>query len=562
MIRSTLVAVATSALALTGMTVANGTAAAATVRYTSPTGSGVACTQVSPCSLPQAVSGAASGDTVQLTADEYTLNSQLDITVNNLTIRGPVGVTDSASFLAYLIFPETGVPNSDTKIQLFGSGTRFERLAITGRADGSAAIVSDASGTNTVYDRVRISNSGSADTLRGQDTTLTNSVVQQTGPGGLGSAVAITGLIDGSTIYSANGTAILQANQYHAAPSCSTIIVDTIAWGGSANMLVDDTSVGPFFCSPLLTSYDRSWIPQAAGAASGGGIRVIAGATAPIVGPGNLPDLPAVFDPTAPGSTYLSDLVLPVGSPAIDAGCPVGSSCSDHDYYGRPRPIGSANDIGAMEQSLPPVAGALSVGGITRTTATLAGPLQPRGERTQYRLEVRVTGSPTWTTASTGSQTTEVFGTPTVNGSLSDLSPATDYQARLVASSSRGESTGEPTTFRTLDPAPSPSPSLSVTSTRGSVTKKKARVASSVTVSAAGRITQRAVSTGRRAKTRCTTSRTATAAGQYRMVCSLSKKSRKELRKRPMRLVVTTRLTTPTGQTATATKRITLPRRR
>ena len=568
MFRTALVAVATASLTLATLTVAAGPAAAVTTRYASPTGSGVACTQSNPCTLPQAVSGASDGDVVQLTADEYYLTSQLDITADDLTIQGPEGVTDSSSFLAYLIFPEApiGVPNDQTKIRLFGDRIRFERLAITGRADGSAALVSG-SGGEARYNRVRIHNSGGADTLVGDNVTLTNSVVQQIGPGS-GSAVSVTGLISSSTIYSTNGTAILQANQYHATPNCSTIIVNTIAWGGGDNMLIDDTLPGSF-CPSLLVDYDYSWIPATPGASSSGGIRIVAASTPPTVGTHNLPDSAALFDPTSPGDSYLSDLVLPPGSPAIDAGCSRTGSCTSHDYYGRPRPIGSENDIGAMEQSLSPVAGAVTVGDISRTTATLSASLQPRGQATDLRFQVRPVGSPTWTTAATGSQATDLFGAPTVTGSLGDLSPAVDYQARLVATSGRGESASEPASFRTLDPAPTPTPTptptpptVSVTSTRVAVTRKKARVISAVTVSAAGRITQRAVSTGRRATTRGTVARSAAGAGQYRVVCTLSKKSRKELRKRSLRLAVTTRLTTPTGQTSATTKRVTLPRRR
>ena len=82
--------------------------AAASVRYASHTvadGSGAPCTQADPCSLFDAVTYAGAGDTVQLTADEYYLDRQLEVLVDNLTIRGPSAV---AAYLSLSIVSGPG----------------------------------------------------------------------------------------------------------------------------------------------------------------------------------------------------------------------------------------------------------------------------------------------------------------------------------------------------------------------------------------------------------------------------------------------------------------------
>ena len=117
----------TTAGALTVGLVAATPSAAASVRYASHTvadGSGAPCTQADPCSLFDAVTYAGAGDTVQLTADEYYLDRQLEVLVDNLTIRGPSGVGAPGAFIAYVIFRDQasgGLADSAHKHE-FGSG--------------------------------------------------------------------------------------------------------------------------------------------------------------------------------------------------------------------------------------------------------------------------------------------------------------------------------------------------------------------------------------------------------------------------------------------------------
>ena len=552
-ILSLFVAAAVAGAALVAAPVAS----AGAIRYASPAGSGTACTVAVPCSLTEAITNALDGDVVQLTADEYRLTSTLDVNADNLTIQGPAGMTEPADFLAYLIFPsqsEGGVPDNDAKIRIFGTGTHFQRLAITGVADGAALVGAGFATARTTYDRVRITNNGISDTLVGRGTTITNSVIKQEGAGTFGSAVAISGTITGSTIYSRNATAVLSSSSYTSAPNCSLVIRNSLLWGGYANLAVDDTGSGT--CAGLNVDYDYSWVPAPGGGGFGGGVRVT-GSSFPVIGFHNLPESPGVFDPTNPSDTYLSDLVLPPGSPAINAGCTAG--CSTNDYYGRPRPIGAANDMGAMEQSLPPASSVLGIGSRTQSAARLTALLRPRGAVTAYQFQVRRVGTTTWSSVGGGTLSTGLFGASSVSRRATSLRPDTTYDARLIASNSRGSRTPAPLSrFRTLAP-----PTLSVRVLRVKPSRRAIRVSSSALVSHPGMLAQRATSRSNgRTVTRCSTSRTATSASAFPLTCTMGKSARKALRRGSLKVTLKTTLAPGSGGSVTTLNRFTIRRKR
>lgn len=531
-------------------------AGAATIRYASHTvadGSGAPCTLADPCSLFDAVTGASNGDTVQLTADEYYLNRPLEVYANDLTIRGPAGVGAPGDFISYVFFRDEGsLPDTAHKLLIYANNTHFERLAINGTASGGGILVGagDATRSGQTYDRTYITNHGNGVGFVGHGATVTNSVVQQTGSGSSGTAAIMSGSITGTTVYSREGTALAALDSYlESSNGCSISVRNSMAWGAYANLLVDDSGAVSG-CSSISIDYDYSWIPDPAssGGPLGGGIRLSGTGTA-VPGTHNLPDTPAVFDPTDPADTYLGSWVLPANSPAIDAGC-TGGSCSDHDYYGRPRPIGAANDIGAMEQSLAPSVTPVAVSSSTTLTSTVS----PLGSATTYTLQVRRTGAD-WSAAASGS-TADAFTAVSVSATPT-LSPNTDYEARIVATNERGTTTSGLTAFRTS------SPGLTVSGLKAKVTKKKARLVSNATVTGAGRITQKATSgKGARKVTRCSTGRAATTAGTYRITCRLTKKSRTALRSGSLKLRVVTTFVPLSGDQVTITTRLRIPRRR
>lgn len=519
-------------------------ASAATVRYASPTGSGSACTQAAPCSLSTAVTAAPNGATVQLTADEYFLYSPLDVGVDDLTIAGPAGVNTPADFKAYIIFPEAvdgGVADTTTKLRIFGDNVRLERLAITGRADGSASLITNGVGsTGTRYDRVWLRNSGTSDTVRGQNVTMTNSVVTQDG-GADGAAVTFSGTIIGSTVYARLGTAILQSRGYHQDPDCGIIIRNTIAIGDRANLKIDNTAGS---CPSVTADYDYSWIPRTG---TGGGID-----GTPTEGAHNLPDLPSVFG----GPIEISDLTLPATSPAIDAGC-TGGVCSDHDYYGRPRPIGSRNDIGAMEQALPPALTAPTAAGVTTTSATISTGISPQGATTAYTLQYRLAGTSGWTEAAAGAVATNLFGQSTAGATLVGLEPGRDYETRTTGSNDRGTTTSAVGTFRTASLPVTPTVTLS--GLRAKVTKRKATLRSTATTSAAGILSQRATAAG---KPVCRSAARTVAPGATSLTCTWSKKARNHLRRKKLAVTVVTTLQPPGTPAVSTTSQLRVKRKR
>lgn len=535
-------------------------ASAATIRYASHTvadGAGTPCTQSAPCSLFDAVTGAGDGDTVKLTADEYYLSGPLEVHANDLTIEGPAGIGAPGDFIAYIFFRDAaggGAPDSAHKLLIFANNTHFRRVAINGTATGGGILVGagDSTRTGQTYDRTFITNHGDGVALVGHGASITNSVVRQTGTGTSGSAVIMSGAITGTTVYSREGTAVAALDSYLLSSNgCSIAVRNSMAWGAYANLLVDDTGALSG-CTSISVDYDHSWIPDplATGGPLGGGIRLVGTGTA-VPGAHNLADTPAVFDPTDPSDSYLGNWVLPLGSPAIDAGC-TGGACSDHDYYGRPRPIGAANDIGPMEQTLPPAVSAVAVSSMSTAGATLAATVSPRGAATTYTLQIRRPGTD-WSNVATGS-TADPFAAVPVNASPT-LSPGAEYEARITATNERGTAISGITAFRASEAT------IALSGLKAKVTKKRARLVSKATVSWAGRITQKATS-GTRGVTRCSTGRDVAAPGSYRLTCALTTKARTALRKGPLRLRVVTTLRPTSGDPASITSRLKISRRR
>mgnify|MGYP000889931554 CR=1 FL=1 len=558
----TTIAALTTAGALAVATIAVTTpSAAASVRYASHTvadGSGAPCTQADPCSLFDAVTFASAGDIVQLTADEYYLDRQLDVYADDLTIRGPSGVGTPGSFVAYIIFRDAasgGLPDTTSKLSFFANNTHFERVAITGTADGAAALVgaSGAGMNGFTYDRVLIRNHGSGLALLGRGAAVKNSVILQTEASTFGRAAIVSGTISSSTIISRHATAIEVNDSYLAlGTGCNLSIRNTLAWGAYANLLTDDSGSG---CATVTVDYDYSWIPVASGGSLGGGHRLSIGSTVTSLGH-NLADLPVVFDPTSPDDSYIGNWALSFDSPAIDVGCS-DAGCTDHDYYGRPRPIAAAHDAGAMEQSLyPQIPSSPEVGSITPNSAALSATIASPGLGTDYAIEIRREGTGDWRSVGTG-RAVEPFGGRQVSATAGDLIPEARYETRIRVTNDRGTSTSGVTSFSTA------SLEIDVTGVKAKVTKKKATVKSKATVNGNGRITQK-ITTGKGSKKRtvCTVSKQAAAAGTYSLACTLTKKARKQLRSGALKVKVTTTVQPTAGNAASTSSRLTIPRRR
>ena len=108
-----------------------------------------------------------------------------------------------------------------------------------------------------------------------------------------------------------------------------------------------------------------------------------------------------------------------------------------------------------------------------------------------------------------------------------------------------------------------PTASVTISSPKAKVTRNSVLVTSKVRVSGAGKIAQRATTkNGKKTKTWCRASKTATQAGTYALKCNLGKKGRAALRKSALKLTLRTTFTPTTGSAVTADRKLTLKRKR
>lgn len=521
--------------------------ASADILHTTPTGTG-GCTETDPCNLPVALAWAQAGDEIRLAADEYNVSGEIEINQPNLTISGPPGrLSGPEAFRAFLRFSgNTGGPP-----KLFVRQANFTLARVSVAYDGDAPMIyaSQTSGgagaPGMRLDRVSVSASP-GEAVSGSGVEIINSVIRQTAIGG--AAARVSGSITGSTIISA-GNAIENSASDHGPPYCELSIENTIAVGAFSNLTT--AGAGPP-CNPN-TYYSDSWIPAAAGF-GGGGITPSAFITS---GPGNLLDSPpALPDP-------LSGIVEPtLDSPAIDAGCTAG--CGTEDFYGRPRPIGPANDIGAYEVILPPTISTVGVDSKTSNRADLSATINPNGGATTYNFQIRKAGATTWESFD-GSTTGEGTLPETVRGTAQPLDPETSYEIRVIGLNSSGvESTSPAVTTFTTDAAPQPVPAafVQIRSAKAKVTRRAAQIQARIRTSGAGRVTLRATPAAGGTKTWCRVRKTVAAAGVHTVSCNLGRKGRTRIRKSALGLVLKASFTDGTNNSAATQRRFTIPRKR
>jgi hypothetical protein len=215
--------------------------------------------------------------------------------------------------------------------------------------------------------------------------------------------------------------------------------------------------------------------------------------------------------------------------------------------------------VGAMEQSLRPVSSALAVNSRTQSAARLTALVRPRGAATAYQFQVRRVGTTTWSSVGGGSVSAGLFGASTVSRRATSLRRDTAYDARLVASNSRGSLNPAPLSrFRTLAP-----PTLSVRVVKVKASRRAIRVSSAATVSHPGLLAQRATSRSNgRTVTRCSTSRTATSATAFPLTCTMGKSARKALRRGSLKVTLKTTLAPGSGGSVNTLNRFTIRRKR
>ena len=542
-------------------------AASAATRYATPTGAGAACSESAPCSIRVAIENASDNDTVRLAVGEYALDTQqLQVTADNLTIEGPDTIGDSTTHVAFVLFGADHA--SGTRLGLFGATPTLRNLAISG--EGSVALVGTSGGiSGATLDRVFLantSNTAGATAFEADASTVTNSIIRYDGSSAFGKALDLTGTLTGTLAYSANGIALAVRNAYHRTPHCSLTVRNTLAWGGGRNLRSDTTSGVVTACQAFTIDYDYSWIPNPAAPSPtlGGGLEISESAGRPITvtaGTSNLPNAAAVFDPSNPADSFLSTYMLAPTSPAVNAGCTAG--CSTHDYYGRPRPIGTANDIGPTEATLLPSVSTPGSASVTRNSATLTATVNPNYGATTYSFAYRVAGAATWTDLASRSLAA-VTTASGVTENLTALAAATTYEVRVVAVNAAGTATSATASFSTSAAQGTGVSKLTV----GTIAQPQLRRAAvvfrvRVTTPKAGQVAV-AVRTGKGKARRvhCRTRMAFAKASTATLRCVAGSATRAMLRRRAVVFAVATTFRPAAGATETVTRALRVPRRR
>ena len=122
--------------------------------------------------------------------------------------------------------------------------------------------------------------------------------------------------------------------------------------------------------------------------------------------------------------------------------------------------------------------------------------------------------------------------------------------------------TPTPTPTPGQSPASIPTATVSVTKVSRAVTRRGVTITSTVSVSGAGTITQRATSGTRKLKTWCRVTARTSAAGARTLTCTLGRAGRKALREAALRLTLRTTFTPAGGDAVTRQRAVAIPRRR
>jgi predicted outer membrane repeat protein len=148
----------------------------------------------------------------------------------------------------------------------------------------------------------------------------------------------------------------------------------------------------------------------------------------------------------APASavTIQTDAEL-TGSPAINAASNAG--CPATDARGVSRPQGPTCDMGAYEAT-PPIVATGAASGVSSSSATLNGTVNPDNLATTYHFEY---GTSTAYGSSTASQSAgSDYAAHPESATITGLTPGTTYHFRIVASNAVGTSAGSDQVFTTV----------------------------------------------------------------------------------------------------------------
>lgn len=402
--------------------------AGAAVRQAVPAGGAASgsCDAAAPCTLEQAIGGAAADDTVRLAGGTYALASALTLTAGGLVVEGdPAGAPPLLQW--------TGSPNASA-VFLSAYGQTLRHLRVEGGVNGAHVLVRTG-GTvgDATLDRVQVRNVGSGTGVAVRQSLLRDCLVASTGAGGI--AVIATGTITSSTLVAdgLGGQALYSSTGFFggaaAASVRNTILRGAVSgWDGVAedNDAVDGTSAS---LDVDASSFGAGRLDQ-----RGADTAIVAGSA-------NV----TALSPLLAGLPGGADIHQLRGSPTIDAGS-AAANLGTQDIDGDPRVFGPATDIGADEYMPPPVVAIQSVV-VGDTSAAITGLVTPRGSTTSWKLEYGPTTD--YGSTSAGGDVPGTVESQPLSATLTALTPGTTYHVRVVGASAKGTAAGADVTFKT-----------------------------------------------------------------------------------------------------------------
>ena len=397
-------------------------AEAASQRFASVTGTGVACSSASPCSLTQAIAGAASGDEVIVDPGTYVPAGGVVVNVPNLDIHGVAGQPRPV-----ILFGADGLQFSGSA----GGGT-VRHLEVD-QVGGTSVIDLGVGFGGTVDDVIARGSANGGNSCFFRDVIVTNTICTSTGAGA--AAVLVQANLAATSMTFRNVTAVstgassigidLQGISGH---GLNSALVNTIAQGTSTGLVVFTDSTSSVSSVAHVSYSDVS-------------THMTMGTGAVIDDQGHNLTTPATYANVAGG-----DLHELASSVTVDHGVddPANGAA---DLDGNPRSLGPATDIGAYELPEAPMATTSAATSVHASDAQLNAQVNPEGLPTTVSFQY---GTSNAYGASTASQSagSGLTGQP-ITAVLPGLAPMTTYHYRVVATSAAGSMSGGDMTFTT-----------------------------------------------------------------------------------------------------------------
>lgn len=426
----------TPALALALTLALTATPAYAATRTAAPNGSGTACTVAAPCSVEQAFSGANSGDAIELTGGTYTATASLADLGKSLVVRprpgtGSVHIDSSAPGVAMAMRGDTSVVR-DLSIRSIAE-TAQPTLSIVDRAEARRLRVESAATGKIAACNVGLGTQDRPATL--VDVACINRSVDG------GSAITQVLPFSGHvrlvrvTARVLNATAAPNNGFVTSAQDGQTVVArieDSILEGRVADVAAGEAGTGSVVVTLTRTNFSSTATLSGTPTFGDGGGNQTA---APVWNPA---------DPARPAGT----------SPTIDAGSTAGDGLPD--LLGSLRYAGTSGDMGAIEHLPPAQVGAVTVTGVTQTSATVSAPVNTgrvAGVAGRFAF-----GPGSLSLATSELPLARQAAPQTMTATLLGLAPGTTYSVAGQA----GGVTGSTATFTTASEPAAPPPAAQI----------------------------------------------------------------------------------------------------